>query len=163
MTGSAIRVEGLSDFRRELRQVDNALDKEMRAAHRKIASRVQSKARSNASAAGGAYARSKTAIRGSSSATFADVGLNRRTSQEFAAATFFGALKRTGWYAAAKYAGSEGRQFPEWVGNTWEAARYDQGPYVINYTVAEERDDIEEPYLDAMDDLFGRAFPRPSI
>jgi hypothetical protein len=110
--------------------------------------------------AGGAYAAAKTSIRGSSSAESAAVGLNRRSHHQFAAGTFFGAVDRFGWYAQEKYANSEGRQFPDWVGSEWRGGVTGEGPYVINYTVDEERPRIIEMFGDAMDDLFGRAFPR---
>lgn len=35
-------------------------------------------------------------------------------------AAWFGAKRRTGWYAAAKYQGARGRQFPRWVGNQFD-------------------------------------------
>lgn len=159
MTGSAIRVEGLSDFRPELRQVDPNAAKELRKAYSKIASHTQSRARTNATLAGGAYAAAKTSIRGSASNDGAYVGLNRRSHHQFAGGTFFGALGRFGWYAQAKYAASAGRQFPEWVGSNWRAGVTGEGPYVINYTVDEERPEIYEMFGDAMDDLFGPSFP----
>lgn len=36
-------------------------------------------------------------------------------------AAFFGARRRTGWYARPWFAGGRGRQFPRWVGNQFDS------------------------------------------
>lgn len=159
MSGAVFRFEGLAEMRRDLRDVEPDAPKKLKKAYGKIASHAQSRSRRNATLAGGAYAAAKTSIRGSSSADGAAVGLNRRSHHAFAAGTFFGALSRSGWYAQAKYAESEGRQFPEWVGQHWRAGVTGEGPYVINYTVDEERPEIIEMFGDAMEELFSKAFP----
>lgn len=71
---------------------------------------------------------------------------------------FWGAKKRTGWYAARRYAHST-RQHPSWVGNTWEAAVAGQGPYAINAALAAELQRFLGLYGQMIDDLAHRAFP----
>jgi hypothetical protein len=150
----AVEVEGFREFKRELRAVDNEAPKSMRKAHRRIASYVQGKARSNAGAAGGVYAKARNQIRGNSSATEASIGVREKTVGSVA---FWGAKKRTGWYKAARYEEST-RQHPEWVGNTWDVGDRLQGPYVINYTIHEELDEIVDRFGAEMDELFSQAF-----
>lgn len=163
--GSSIEVEGLDDFRRELREVDPSLPKAMKKANGKIASHAQGASRKNATAASGPFARryadAKTSIKSYSSATEAAIGVSRSGRNGHAQATFWGALSRSGWYAAGKYAESTGRQHPEWVGDNWDAGVAGEGPYVLNYTIAEERPRIVEMYGEGMDDLFSEAFPDP--
>jgi hypothetical protein len=154
-----LHVEGLDEFNRDLRRVADNEPRQMKRAYGKIASHVQSRSRSNAGLAGGAYSKAKSAIRGSSDADGAAVGVSRSGRIPFAQGTFWGAVGRFGWYAAAKYAQSDGRQFPEWVGANWRAGVTGEGPYVLNYTVDEERPEIIDTFGDAMDDLFRPAFP----
>lgn len=164
---SALYVEGLKDFRRELLQVDKGLTKEMKKAHQKIANHTQGAARKNATAASGPfadrYADARMAIKSFSSVRDAAIGVSRSGRIPHAQATFWGMSGRTGWYAAEKYAASTGQQHPEWVGNRWDAGVPGQGPHVLNYTVAEERPQIIEQYGEAMDALFAKAFPDPTI
>jgi hypothetical protein len=163
--GTAIHVEGLDEFLRGLRIVDPSSGKEMRKAHRKISNHTQAAARRNASAAAGPFgarfADARTAIKAYASEKEAAIGVSRSGRVPHAEATFWGAKGRSGWYGRAKYAASTGQQHPEWVGENWDAGVPGQGPYVLNYTVAEEMDRNLETYGEAMDDLFARAFPDP--
>lgn len=161
--GAAIDIDGLSDFRRDLNAVDPSTGKEMKRANRNISNHTQKRARANASASAGPfgrrYADARTAIKAFASADEAAIGVSRSGRIPHAQATFWGAKQRSGWYAAARYATSGGQQHPDWVGEHWTAGVPGEGPYVLNYTVAEERDEIVEMYGDAMDLLFARAFP----
>lgn len=165
MAGASLYVEGLDDFRRELREVDPKLPKEQVKANRKIANHTQGKARRNATAASGPFAErysdAKTAIKSFASAKEAAIGVSRSGRVPHAQATFWGASGRSGWYAAARYEQSTGRQHPEWVGNRWDAGKAGEGPYVLNYTVAEELPEIREMYGDMVDALMAEAFPDP--
>lgn len=153
-----IDVDDVAEFRRDLALVTGNEPKAMRKAYGSIASHTQSKARTNASLGGGQYAKAKTAIRGSSDANSASLRVSRSGRIPFAQGTFWGALSRFGWYAQAKYAASQGRQFEEWVGSNWTAGRVGEGPYVLNYTVAEELPQIIEEFGQAVDEMFGDAF-----
>lgn len=155
----AAEVVGLREFRRALARVDDDWPKELTKAHRAIANHMQSKARSNASQGGGAYARARTAIRGQGFGDRATIGVSNSGRIPFAQATFWGTKKRTGWYAANRYKDSPGEQFPEWVGNNWDAAKKNEGPYVINYTLAEELDEVMKQYQQTLDVISAAAFP----
>lgn len=92
-------------------------------------------------------------IYGTGSARQAAVGVRREAN-----AAFWGAKKRTGWYAAQKYAGGP-TQHPEWVGNNWDVGVLGQGPYAINPAIFHELDNIERAYGEAVEDIARRAFP----
>jgi hypothetical protein len=151
-------IKGLSEFKRELRAIDAALPKEMAAANKDIAKQVSDAARSNARSAGGVWARAASAITPRATADMASVGVSATSRAPMALPAFWGARARTGWFAQAKYADYTS-QHPEWVGNTWEAASRNQGPYVINYTLLEESDRIVERFADAVDQVSRKAFP----
>ena len=68
---------------------------------------------------------------------------------KLSAAAFWGAKKRTGWYADPRYRKSK-RQHPIWVGNSWQAGAKGQGPYALNDAIADNRDRIFELFSDAV-------------
>jgi hypothetical protein len=153
-----VNADDVTRFVRDLAEVADNEPKAMRKAYSRIASHTQSKARTNASLGGGQYAAAKSAIRGTSDATSAGLRVSRSGRVPFAQGVFWGAKGRFGWYAQSKYADSDGRQFPEWVGDNWEAGKPGEGPYVLNYTVAEELPEIIDRFGDAIDDLFDKPF-----
>lgn len=160
-----IDVDGLADFQRDLAATGRNVDGEMKKAYRKISNHAQTKARKNAGATAGPFAErfraARTAIKSYATAREAAIGVSRSGRIPHAQATFWGTKSRSGWYGRAKYEASTGRQHPEWVGENWDAGVPGQGPYVLNYTIAEERDEIDEMFGDAMDELFLPAFPDP--
>jgi|GEM_PF-1931931 len=155
----AFEVRGLREFRRELRAIDPKFPKELRLAHKAIADDVATKARSIASGSGGVQAKAAGAIKGYATQSNARVGIATGKSFPMANVAFWGAKKRTGWYGASKYAGSGGRQHPEWVGNTWDVGVAGQGPYAINDAIASMNSQILDEYADAIGRLMAKAFP----
>jgi hypothetical protein len=94
--GAAIDVKGLTSFTNDLRAVADDEPKAMKRAYGRIASHVQSRSRSNATAAGGQFAKAKSAIRGSSDHESASVGVSRSGRIPYAQGTFWGARGRFG-------------------------------------------------------------------
>lgn len=129
---AAIEVQGLSQFRRDLRQLENGQRwvKELAGENRGIAHEAAGWVRSEAQAMGGPQRHFASAIRGYGSTAGASI----RVARPEANAAFWGAKKRTGWNA-----GNDTPNLPPWVGNTWEAAGFG-GPYAIN-TVLRQRED----------------------
>ena len=154
-----VKVRGLAEFRRELKAIDSDLPKQLAKANREISTHVTQKARGNARAAGGVWALAAGAITGRATASAASVGVARTSRAPMALPAFWGAKARTGWFANPLKYGEYGTQHPAWVGNTWEAATRTGGPYVINYTLLEELDEVVELYGDAIDVLSSAAFP----
>lgn len=155
MAEKVVEVKGLKDFRRELKVVSSDLPKELRKAQKGIADDVASRAQGRASGLGGEAAKGASLIRGYATQTQASVGFPAGT---VAGAAFWGTLRRTGWYAAARYAGST-RQHPKWVGNSWEPGVAGQGPYAINDALADFLPELDDRYLDMIEHLAAKAFP----
>ncbi len=61
-------------------------------------------------------------------------------------------------YAAGALFGGYAKQFPEWVGNTWEVGG-SGGPAAINPAIRTSKDEIDTAYLDAFQRLYRAAFP----
>lgn len=156
---SSIRVDGLGDFTRDLRALGPEWPKALRAVHKDIANKGRDWARAKALGMGGVQAKAARAIGGTATAREARVSVSSGARTPYANAAFWGAKRRTGWYAAERYATSAGRQHPPWVGNSWDAAVRGQGPYAINAALADHVDEILDYYSAAIDDLTRRAFP----
>lgn len=149
-----VEIKGLDDFRRELKKLEGNFPKELRDAHRDIAKHVEREARKFAVGTGRMQAHFASQIRGRADNFGAWIGL--RSSQ--ANAAFFGAERKTGWYAAPRYFDSP-PQFPDWVGNNWDVGVLGQGPYAINPAIFHELPEIERRYGEVIDDISRRAFP----
>jgi hypothetical protein len=152
----ALEIEGLKEFRKELKAVDAAWPKAMQQAHKAISQEVAEAARGRASGMGGVQAKAAGAIKGYATAVQASAGF---PSGGVAGAAFWGTLRHTGWYAARRYSASSRRQHPIWVGNSWEPGVAGQGPYAINDAIASDIDGIVDKFDAAIDDLVARAFP----
>lgn len=146
-----VTVVGLDDFRRELRRLDRALGREMRKIHLKVSKLVAGRAQG---AAPGALA---SAIKDSATQKAAFVATVAKPP--YALAWIWGAKRRSGWYAAGRYRGSAGRQFPKWVGNQWDPGEGGGMPYYIGPAINATVDDVIELYGDEIEDLASRAFP----
>lgn len=151
MAQPAIEIEGLPEFRRELRKMAKGLDLQMTVIHKKAAVVVATAAK------GGAPYGTKSAIRGRGTrvGAFVDVGL----SPPRAIGTFMGAKKRFGWYGHPRYSASTGRQFPDWVGNQWIPGENAGKPYHIGTPINASIDTVENLMGDEIESLARRAFP----
>lgn len=149
-------VRGLAEFRADLKKLDNSSrwTKDLGKSQREIATKVAGWSRFAASGMGGPYAHFASSIVGTGGATGARVGLRGSSANT----TFWGAKKRTGWYAAGKYAESTGRQHPKWVGASWDVGVSGQGPYAINPTIAAKSEQILAMYGEAVDRITAEAF-----
>ena len=111
---------------------------------------------------GGVQAKAAGAIRGSGNARNAKVGVkpskSARSGTAMANVAFWGAQKRTGWYAK-KNSPQGKQQHPDWVDSNWDPAVAGQGPYAINTALARHMDDIQDAYMAALDRLASAAFP----
>lgn len=152
MARPPIEVDGLREFRRELRALtgDSTWTRALGQANRTVAADAAVWAQMEALGMGGVWAHFAGAIAGRASATEARLQITREAN-----AAFWGAQNRTGWNA-----GNEGRpQHPEWVSNSWDVAVAGQGPYALNEALADNVDEIIDLFGDALDDLARQAFP----
>jgi hypothetical protein len=148
-------IRGLKEFRKALRAMGPEWPKALRAANKRIADKGARLSQGYARGMGGVQAHFAGAIRGSATQRQARVGVSGRGGANVA---FWGAKKRTGWYARSRYSGGP-RQHPEWVGNTWDVAVAGQGPYAINLALATHRESLLDEYLDEIEALAHEAFP----
>ena len=130
---SGVSVEGLTEFRRDLRALDNSSRwlRELAAEQRVIANTVAGRSRFAASAMGGPQKHFASAIKGRGSSTGARIQIdsNRYPGADGA------------FWGAKQY-----RQFDDWVGSSWSAGVKGEGPYAINDTIADMADEIVEMY-----------------
>lgn len=156
----AVNVVGLREFRKALKAVGPEWPKELTRANRDVAKIAERVSQSEARRMGGVQAKAASAIRGSASARYARIQVkpsgSKRSNTAMANVAFWGAKKRTGWYATKK----PGKpQHPEWVGANWEVADATQGPYAINAALARHMDDIIAAHMSALDRIAKDAFP----
>jgi hypothetical protein len=155
----AVNVIGLREFRRALKAVGPEWPKELSRANREIAKIGERVSQNEARGMGGVQRRAANAIKGSASAREARIQIKpssgKRNPTAMANVAFWGAERRTGWYRTKP----EGkRQHPVWVGNNWEVADINSGPYAINAALARHLDDIVAAHRAALDRLAARAF-----
>lgn len=156
-SGAAIHVIGLKEFRRELKKLEGSrewnlmLAREQRDIARKAAGWSQDKARGMGRSPQSHFA---NMIKGRGGATGARVSIDSTAN-----AAFWGAKKRTGFYARYRFRMSTGSQHPAWVGAGWDVAVAGQGPYAINAALAAHVDDIVRLYGEGIDRVTQAAFP----
>jgi hypothetical protein len=155
MAQPSVEVKGLKEFRQALRGVSADLPKALRAAQKEVADDVADRARSQAGGMGGIQAKAAGNIRAYATQVQASIGF---PSGGIAGAAFWGTLRRTGWYAAARYADDRPNN-PRWVGSSWEPGVAGTGPYAINDALASYLPQLDERYLDMITDLAAKAFP----
>lgn len=152
--GAGAEVVGLDEFRRGLKQMENPSRwaRELGLAQRKIGREAGGWARFEAQGMGGPFAHFADSIKGTGGVAGAKI-----TIDPVANAAYWGAKKRTGWYADDRFLG-EPSQHPPWVGNSWDVAVDGQGPYAINPALAAHVDDIVDLYGQAIDRVAADAF-----
>lgn len=160
---SGITVEGLREFRRQLRAVGPEFPKALAGAHRDIAQIAARVSIAEARRMGGVQRKASGAIRGRGSQQKASLTVrpskSARNATAMANVAFWGAKKRTGWYSRPRYSQSPARQHPEWVGNTWDVMDPTGGPYAINAALARYEGDLIEALWAALSRITSKAFP----
>lgn len=180
-SGAAIRVDGVKEFRRELKKLENPRywSREFGRTNRAVAEFAAQKARRLAASGGDARLGTNhrkmvrhfaSHIRGRGTVTGARIGL-RGAGNPISSGALWGAKGRSGWYLErsleTRRLDSSGRviveygggrdQFPRWVGNDWDVAKLNQGPYAINPALYLHMPQIVDKYGEAVDDLARRA------
>lgn len=138
-----VEVEGLAEFRRDLRAVEAKYPKELAKINREVAKEVKDGAQRSARSQGSVAGKSAPSLRHGASGTRAYVQIDG-AKHPYALGAEFGSLR----YA----------QFKPWRGNQFTG--WDGGPgYFLHPTIREMGGDIEERYLSRLDDLHRQAFP----
>ena len=161
-SNKVITVEGLREFRKALKEAGDEFPKELKAAHLTVADIAARVSQSEARRMGGVQAKAAGALKGNGTATQARLQVkpskSKRNATAMANVAFWGAKKRTGWYARGRYADSPKPQHKPWVGNTWDVMDPTEGPYAINAALAAHQGDIYDAFDAALDRLISRAF-----
>jgi len=150
-------IRGIREFRRALKGVGPEWARELRVVHKRIADMVVPHAQARAQAMGGVQAEAAGAIKGKANQREARIGVGPTAAVPFANVAFWGAKKRTGWYARYRYKDSPAPQHPAWVGNSWDVGEPGGGPYAINPAIADDREEVLAEYLRMIDELAERA------
>lgn len=152
---SGAEVTGLREFRAALKALHPQWPRALADVHKKIAEEGAEVSRFTAYGMGGVQRKAADGIRGVGNMRDARVGVSGGISN----AAFWGAKRRTGWYANPRYRVSGAPNLPAWVGNSWEPAVAGQGPYAINPALAEYMPRLLDNYGDMIDALAKAAFP----
>jgi hypothetical protein len=150
--GPKVEVEGLRDFRRELRRLD---DRDLRNGLTKIYRDVAKLVRNKAEAASPQDVIRALGHKANRRGAFITIA----PRPPRALGVFFGAKRRFGWYAAGRYRNSEARQFEPWVGNQWDPGENNAEPYFIGDAINRSVDEVVDLFADGIEDLARRAFP----
>lgn len=156
MPTSGIEVTGIKEFRRELKALGPEWPKELRAVHKHISDTGARDSQAAARGLGGVQRKAASTIKGRANQREARISVSGMRGLGNVA--FWGAKKRTGWYAAERYDDIP-RQHPVWVGNSWDVAVPGQGPYAINNTLARNLKQYLDRYGEMIDRLAAEAFP----
>jgi hypothetical protein len=153
----------IKEFRKELRKLGPEWPKQLAQANRDIAKIGERISQAEARRMGGVYRKAAPAIRGRANQRDARIAIrpsnSKRNPTAMANMAFWGGKRRTGWFARPQYASSTAPQHPEWVGNTWDVADLNGGPYAINVALARNWEDLQAAYMAAIGRLVERAFP----
>ena len=133
-------IEGLDDFRKELRSVDGKWNRELGAASFEVASFVVADAEQAAQGLGGvaAYAAAHGGLKPSRAATAARITLGGPQAP---------------MELGAEFGSIQYHQFKPWLGADEEAG------YVLFPTIRRDRDRIGDTYLDLLEKVARAAFP----
>lgn len=157
-----IDVKGLKEFRKALRELGPEFPKALAQAHRNVAQIAERVSQAEARRMGGVQAKSAKAIRGRGNQRSARLAIrpsnSPRNPTAMANVAFWGAKKRTGWYAKQN-SPNGGQQHPTWVGAAWAVADPNAGPYAINVALHNNMDDIFAAFEAELDRLIAKAFP----
>jgi hypothetical protein len=146
----AIEIEGLEEFRKELREIDPDLPKARTKAGKTAARLVSDDARSRAGQLGGVHNFVKSTIRPFSTSKAAGVRLGGKG----------GTTKRGRKNAAsfgAEFGSKQYKQFPAWRGNQWE----DTGNvgYMVHPAIREKLDEVMTIYANEVTRIMRDAYP----
>jgi hypothetical protein len=146
---AGVRVQGLDDFRRELRRMGARVTTRLSAANQDVADRlVVNPARREAQGQPGATGK------------LAEGSTIRAARRQKASVVVIGGTTKSPWALGAEFGAKQYPQFPPFRGNQFDSSGGDAG-YAVHPVIRRNLPDIETAYLDAMEDLAAFAFPRP--
>jgi hypothetical protein len=138
MPGPAVRVDGAKELSRAFRRATGTT-RDLSRAYREVARFVTDASKREAINSAPQQRKAAAALLGQGTSREARVGVRNTSRVPFGIGAFMGALQY--------------RQFPPWVGNTWDIMAPGEGPYVIGEAVRANRQDI----LDEFEHVIGHA------
>lgn len=145
-----IEVEGLAEFRRDLRKLGTELPRELRKLNKSAAELVVDEARARAQSLGGVAAHVAPSLKAQAQGASAAVKLGGNR-YPMAGGAEFGAGRNTP-RATARGRVAGWNQFPEWTGNSSDAGRF------LYPAIRARQADVIELYGDGIEQLAQRAF-----
>lgn len=136
-----VRVEGAKEVIRAARKVPRQGKESLRSSAHDLAGQLADRARANAAAQGRQARRAAQGVKVHPGAFMPTIDAGE---SPLLFGTEFGATRHFGWYAAARYFDSRGKQFPPHRGG---------GSYWFLRTVTNERALIERTWRDALADV----------
>lgn len=143
-----VEVKGADLLARSLAKASKDQQKAVAASNRKVARYARDQGRDRARSGTKQQRKMAGGIGSRASKNDARLTIKNTKGAPGAQGAFYGAKGRSGWYANPRYAESTGRQFPQWVGNSWPIATKGQGPQPINDMLADELPKIGDMYLE---------------
>jgi hypothetical protein len=137
----SVRIEGLADFRRELKALSEALPGELRDLNKEIADKVAGTARSSFQGRSGSAPKVAGTVKSYGQATGAAVAIG-------GGSTIGGQVAMGNEFGSVAH-----KQFPAWRGNDAGAG------YSLYPAIRRGTSDIEDTYGDRLERLARRAFP----
>lgn len=141
-----VRVEGAKELAAALKRFPAVSKRELARSNRSVARKGRGYARQGAERKGPVQRKMAKGIGSTANAKQAALTVRNTPSAPGATVAFYGAKRRTGWYAAPQYRASTARQHPPWIGTAWTPAVRGQGPYGINDALAEHIGDLQRDY-----------------
>ena len=151
---AAVTVEGAEEMVKALRAAGKDGQKKIKEAGKDVGDLVTDRAQRRARS--GAPMQRAAALKGLKAGATNKGGTIRIVNTAkvpYALAAFLGVKGRRGWYAAERYRGSGGQQFPVFVGNQYTPGGTD-GPYHVNPAIRTSLDDVKDIFLDRITDGF---------
>jgi hypothetical protein len=124
--------------------------------HREVARMAADASRGEARGMGGLQAKAASAIRGAGNINAARVAVSATARTRYASVAYWGALRRSGWYAPKRYARSTYPQHAPWVGAHWRVGEKGEGPYAINTAIADNLDALQDLFRERLQELIDR-------
>lgn len=128
-------------------------NRKLGAAYKQAGQIIVDEARRQALSMGGVQAAMAAGIKASTSAAGVSIRVANTSRTPYALAAFYGAERRTGWYAAGRYALSAGIQFDPWIGIRWEVGDPAEGPYAVNPAIHRRVDEAMDRWAKAISEL----------
>ena len=155
-----VRIEGLKDLQRELRQIDRQLPRELRIVHKGVAEIIAAAARYRAAGLGGVHAKAAPAIKAGAEQRSGFIRLRPTKAVPFIYGAEFGAKHDKPRTVKTPSGGTTVRlgwnNLPEYRGNQHVGS---SPGYMVYPTIRDKGEQMVSVYEQRLDSLLKKAFP----